>query len=153
MTKKNGKLPSVEQSQKAKRTNLAEWWAQQFTELDLPSGLHVVVRDVDMEDLLANNSIPNTLMSFFPELQGMKEEEAIKKLMDEKPESYAELLNIIVKSCIVEPKIGDVSDGVSTIALSDIRGKDKRFVFEWANREMKTMEPFREGQSEPVETP
>lgn len=151
MSKNNG-LDRTKQAQQAKRTNLAEWWANQFVELDLPSGLHVVVRDVDIEDLLANGVIPNTLMSLFPELQGMSDEDATKKVIEEHPDSYSDLLSIIVKYCFVEPKVGDVTDGISTIALSDIRGKDKRFVFEWANREVKQLSSFREGERKPLES-
>lgn len=143
-------LARMKQSQAAKRTNLAEWWANQFTELDLPSGLHVVVRDVDLEDLVATGNIPNGLISVFPELQGMSDEAAATKMLEEHPQSFAELLNQVVKACLVEPEVGMVSDGVSTIALKDIRGKDKMFLFNWANRETKQVLPFREGEGEPV---
>ena len=144
-------LTRMKQSQAAKRTNLADWWASQFTELDLPSGLHVVVRDVDLEDLIASGSIPNTLMTIFPELQGMSEEEAAKKMLEEHPQSFAEFLNSIVMACLVEPVVGDATDGISTIALKDIRGKEKMFLFNWVNREAKQVQRFREGDLEPVE--
>jgi hypothetical protein len=142
----------MEQSQKATRTNLAEWWGKQFAELDLPSGLHVVVRDVDIEDLLTSGNLPNTLMEVLPELQDMDEKEAGTRMMSEHPAAFAELLNGIACSCLVEPKIGDVTDGVATIALDDLRGKDKMFLFQWANREAKQVRPFREGEDEPAAT-
>lgn len=152
--KQNNKhaLKPLEQSQAAKRTNLAEWWANQFLELDLPSGLRVTVRDVDMEDLIAMGELPNTLISLLPELQGLEDEAAGLKLMGENPKAFAQLLDGIVKCCLVDPKIGEVSDGETTIAIKDMRGKDKMFLFNWANREAEKMRPFREGEDEPMET-
>lgn len=154
MAGKNGKKPAqnMKQAEAAKRSNLADWWASQFTELDLPSGLHVTVRDIDIEDLLANGSLPNTLISIFPEFQGMDEEEATKKMVEEHPESFADLMNAVVQSCLVEPQIGetrDIEKGILTLA--DIRGRDKMFLFEWANREVKQVTPFRAGEDEPAQ--
>lgn len=150
MSKSNGGLDSLKQSQAAKRTNLADWWANQRVELDLPSGLHVVVRDVDLEDLIASGNIPNTLISVFPELQGLSEEAAASKMLEEHPQSFAQFLDAIVKYCLIEPKVGEETNGTDTIALKDIRGKDKMFLFNWANREVKQMHPFREGEREPA---
>jgi hypothetical protein len=150
MPRINKSVNALEQSQKARRTNLAEWWGKQFTELDLPSGLHVVVRDVDIEDLLTSGNLPNTLMEVLPELQGMDEKEAGTKMMQEHPEAFSELLNGIARSCLVEPRIGNETNGIDTISLNDLRGKDKMFLFQWANREAKQVRPFREEEDEPV---
>lgn len=141
-------LEQLNQSQSAKRTNLAEWWMNQFVELDLPSGLHAVVRDIDMLDLVSNGSLPNTLLSLFPELEGMDNKTAGTKMMEEHPESFKDLLDILVKSAFVEPKIGDKTDienGILT--LSDVRGQDKFFLFTWLQREVGSpeMQTFREG--------
>lgn len=144
-------LARMKQSEQAKRSNLAEWWACQFMELDLPSGLHVVVRDVDIEDLIYSGNLPNTLLEVLPELQGMDDQTAGMKMMSEHPQSFAQLLDGIIRACLVEPKVGEETDGISTIALSDLRGKDKMFLFNWANREVKQVHPFREGEDEPAE--
>lgn len=146
-------LARMKQSQQAKRTNLADWWANQFTELDLPSGLHVVVRDVDFEDLMALGNVPNTLIGFLPELQGLSDEEAGTRMMKEHPDTFAQLLEQIVKACLVEPAVGEKTDlSSSTIALQDIRGKDRMFLFNWTNREVKQVHPFRDGEREPAES-
>lgn len=151
MPKKSDDLRRLDQSQAARRSNLAEWYSNQFTELDLPSGLHVVVRDVEMEDLLAMGSIPNTMMTLIPELQGLDDQKAAEKMMGEQPESFADFLNAIVKAALVEPAIGDVTDvEKNVIALKDIRGKDKMFLFTWINREVQAVRSFREGENEPA---
>lgn len=151
MSKNYGSKP-LTQSQAAKRTNLAEWWANQFSELDLPSGLHVVVRDADIEDLIESGNLPNTLLEVLPELEGMSDKEATRKMMKEHPDSFAILLNGIAKACLVEPKLGektDIENGI--LALSDLHGKDKFFLLNWANREAKQVRPFREGEDKPAQ--
>ena len=124
---KMSNLDRMKQSQAAKRTNLADWWASQEEELDLPSGLHVVVRDVDLEDLIASGSIPNTLLAVFPELQGLSDEEASKKMLEEHPQSFADFLDLIVMSCLVEPRVGDVTDpenGIIALRRHPGQGQD-----------------------------
>lgn len=149
----NDNLARLQQSQTAKRSNLADWWKNQFVELDLPSGLHIVARDVDMEDLIATGSLPNSLMSIFPELEGMDDKAAAEKMMRDHPDSFALLMNKLAMAAMVEPKIGDVTDiEKGIISLSDLRGKDKLFLFTWLNREVGTPETrsFRDGENEPV---
>jgi hypothetical protein len=148
-------LQRLKQSENAKRSNLADWYANQFIELDMPSGLHVVVRDVDMEDLISNGSLPNSLMSVFPELEGMENKAAGTKIMTEHPESFKQLVDALAACALVDPKIGDKTDPENgIISLSDFRGKDKLFLFNWLNREAGSaeMRSFREGEDQPVET-
>ncbi len=146
-------IKELAQSQKAKRSNLAKWWAGQITELDLPTGLHVLVRDIDIEDLIYGGNLPNTLIEALPELQGMSNEEAGKKIMADHPHAFAQLLDEIAKCCLVEPAIGEKTDGITTLALKDMRGKDKMFLFNWANREAEAVRPFRVGEDEPDPNP
>lgn len=147
-------LEQMNQSQHAKRTNLANWWMNQFVELDLPSGLHVLVRDVDMEDLVANGTLPNSLLTIFEELEGLDNKAAGEKMMDEHPNEFKTLLDVMSQAALVEPKVGPVTDiEKGIISLSDLRGKDKLHLFTWLQREVGSpeMRSFREGKDKPLE--
>ena len=78
-------LKNMQQSQAAKRTNLSQWFATRVPEqeIDLPSGLHVVAKDIDLEDLILIGGIPNTLVNQLAKVEGMSNAEAVEKIMSE----------------------------------------------------------------------
>jgi len=139
----------IKQSQSAKRTNLAEWFAERVPEqeIDLPSGLHVVAKDIDLEDLILIGGIPNTLVNQLAKVEGMSNTEAVEKIMADDPASMGTLLDAYVRAALIEPRVGDETDiqnGV--LGIKDIPGKDKFFIFEWMNREASSVKSFREGE-------
>jgi len=147
MAKSNGKLASVEQSRLDKRVNLAQWRAQRLKELDLPSGLHVKVRDVSLTDLALTGRIPNTLMDIIMQANG--DEAKTQEVVSQNAAEFGKMLDALTKACLVEPAIGDVPDG-DHILLEELPAEDKLFLFNHLNREAEQMRSFREGESEPV---
>ena len=152
MSKNNG-ADHLKQSQHAKRVNLAEWRSRRLHELELPSGLPVMVRDVDMTDLVLTGAIPNTLIELLgdTDTQKLSEEEVGKKMLAENKSDFATLLTVIVKAALVEPAIGDTPDETH-IMLDELSFADKMEIFNFINREASAVRPFREGTAEPAET-
>lgn len=154
MTAKSKTIKSLDQSQRARKTNLEEWLGKQFEETDLPSGLHVILRDVDVEDIASTGQIPNYFIEIFKEIKDLEQEEAAKKFMDEHPGEFRILLDKVAEASLVEPRVGPISgiiDGIPTISLYDLRGKDKIFMLNHSVREVTKIKPFREGKDESIE--
>lgn len=147
----SNQLKSLKQSEQAKRVTLAEWRARRLHELDLPSGLQVKVRDVDMTDLVLTGAIPNTLIDLLgsDETQKQSEAEIGKKMLGENKSDFATLMSVIVKAALVEPAIGDVPDETH-IMLDELSFADKMEIFNFINRDANAVRPFREGFTEPI---
>ena len=141
------KLSSMNQSIDAKRVNLAEWRARRLQELDLPSGLHVKVRDVSLTDLALTGRIPNTLMDVIVQAGG--DEAKTQAAVMENAAEFGKMLDVMTKACLVEPAIADVADA-EHILLEEIPSEDKLFLFNHLNREAEQMRSFREGFTEPA---
>lgn len=151
MSKSNG-TNTLNQSIQAKRVTLAEWRAKRLHELDLPSGLQVKLRDVDMTDLVLTGAIPNTLIDLLgsEDTQKLSEAEVGKKMLGENKSDFATLMSVIVKAALVEPAIGDVPDETH-IMLDELSFADKMEIFNFINRDANSVRPFREGFTEPAE--
>lgn len=148
----NPKMKSLQQSQQAKKSNFKEWARENLAheELTLPSGLTVIVRDIDLEDLASVGAVPNGLIALFPELQGLSNEEAMQKVSKRDPKMLEELMDLSVRAALIEPRIGEKTDIENNmISLSDMRGKDKLAIFQWLTREAASLQSFREGEKEP----
>ena len=57
--------------------------------------------------------------------------------------------SLLVKLAVVEPAIADVADD-DHLSLAEMSGNDKMHIFNWANREVEQIRPFREGENQPV---
>jgi hypothetical protein len=122
--------------------NLAEWRARQqegeaFT---LPSGLEVRLKKVALIDLAQAGQIPTTLRAPVAEMLKRRPDQPVD-LSD--VEKFGQVLDIVVKACIVAPAELDVAE------LSSF---DKQTVFNWANQAAGKLEPFRRQQSGDVES-
>lgn len=150
MSKKNG-TDALSQSVLAKRVDLAKWRAQRLHDLELPSGLVVKLRDVDMTDLVLTGAIPNTLVELLGDsvTQQLSEEEVGKKLLSENKSDFAVLLSVIVKAALLEPMIADQPDDTH-ITLDELSFADKMAIFNFINREAQGVHSFREGSTEPT---
>jgi len=152
MTRKNGNLGRLTQAQNAKRVTLAEWRAKRVHEMQLPSGLTVKLRDMDMTDLVLTGGIPNTLLDLLGSaaLTNLSEQEIGQKMLGESAKDFAVMLNSVVKATLVDPAIGDAPDDTH-IMLDELSFADKMEIFNWVNREAGAVRPFREGTTEPAE--
>lgn len=151
MAKNNG-TDSLNQSVQAKRVSLAEWRAKRLHEETLPSGLPVVLRDVDLASIFVDGNIPNTMIDLItsPEVEGLSNEEVGKKFLTEDSTNFNTLLKTLTTAAMVEPAIADHADETH-IEYSELSFDDKMFIFNFVNRDANTVRPFREGTVEPVE--
>jgi len=139
----------IEQSQQAKRMNLAEWRASRVKELDLPSGLLIKLRDVTITDLMLTGNLPPAFTSFIEETQSAgKQQIDIKDIMSNMKE-FAPVLDIMLEAALVEPKIGSIQDD-EHITIDEVSYNDKMFIFQWLNREVSQVNTFRKEEDKPV---
>lgn len=142
-------ITGINQSQKAKAMNLAAWRASRLHDIDLPSGLPATVRDVTMTDLLMTGKLPASFVDMAEEAaQNGESGMDLKKLAKNGPE-FAAMLDALVAIALVTPLIGDVADDAH-ITLAELPNDDKMAIFNFVNREVTALQPFREGQDEPV---
>lgn len=143
-------LKKLQQSQKARRENLAQWRANRLHELELPSGMTVWVKDVSMMDLMLTGKLPESILEFADAeaLQG-KAEIDLKKIVKNGAD-FNVMLDTVVRACVMEPPIADRGDD-DHLGLDEITGDDKMAIFTWANREVEQLRPFREGEMERVQ--
>jgi hypothetical protein len=147
MANKNNEQEKIIQATIARRKNLAEWRANQRHEMDLPSGLHVTLRNVTMTDLLLTGKLPPSITDFFNSVSADSNEVDLKSLFQNAAD-FQVLLDTLVKIAIVEPQLADVADD-DHISLAEIPNNDKMEIFNWVNRASSQLEPFREGTNQP----
>src|SRR3990172_1607756 len=99
MTKKNG-TDHMMQAQQARAQNLKRWREQRLHEETLPSGLEVLLRDVDLASVAIEGNIPNTLIDLIisEDLQKLSEEEAGKQVMSGNMTDFNALLRHLIKA-------------------------------------------------------
>ncbi len=147
MDMKNKK--DLEQSQHAKKLNLAEWRASRLHELILPSGLTVTVRDATMTDLLLTGKLPSSFVDLAEESAKNGQDGLDLKQLAKSGEEFRAMLDALVSIALVLPLIGDVADDAH-ITLDELPNDDKMAIFNFANREVTALQSFREGQDEPL---
>lgn len=144
-------LKRSQQAQAAKRKNLAEWRASRLHNIDLPSGLPVMIKDLSLQDLVMMDGveIPNTLLDMMlhndekqarGEQDALKDTEVVLQMMRNKAD-FNRLLNEMVKACLVEPLIGDQADETH-ITQDELTFADKLAIFSFLNREVQAVRPF-----------
>jgi len=141
-------IKNLKTSVDAKRVNLAEWRASQLHEMDLPSGLHVTVRDVTMTDLLLTGKLPASFVDLAQEAATKGSSMDLKQLAENGAE-FRVMLDALAEIALVEPQIGPTADD-SHITLAELPNDDKMAIFNFVNREVTALQSFREGQNEPV---
>lgn len=145
----NNPFERMDQSNQAKRMNLAAWRARRLHEVDLPSGLSVTLRDVSMTDLLFTGKLPPTMLDFAQQAGSEGAASVDLKELARNGAEFATLMDEVCRLCMVEPQIAAVADD-EHITLAEMSGDDKMFIFNWANREVEQVRSFREGEAEPV---
>ena len=142
-------LGRLNQSQQARRDNLAQWRASQRHETTLPSGLMVVLRDVTMTDLLFTGKLPASMLDMAQSAVEQGKADIDLKSLAKNGQDLKLLINELVLLCLVEPKIAEQPDE-DHIGIDELNGDDKMSIFNWANREVEQVRSFREGENEPV---
>ena len=137
-----------------KKLSLADWRKARRHEMVLPSGLPVVLRYVDMTDILMSGKLPASVLEMSKKAAQQSDEIDLQELgadmMQENAAEFLTLLNAITEAALVEPAIGAVS-GDETITLDELPMSDKTAIMEWVNRGDAAVRSFRPGEREPVE--
>lgn len=142
-------MKSIEQSNKAKRKNLAEWRASRLHEMDLPSGLPVTVRDVTMTDLMMTGKLPDSFVDLAQDAAQKEGSGFDLKALAKNAGDFRAMLDALVELALVSPKIGSVADD-EHITLDEMPNDDKMAIFNHVNREVTALHSFREGEDKPV---
>lgn len=145
----NDPFDRMMQSQQARAKNLRKWRASRLHEETLPSGLEVLLRDVDISTLAIDSDIPNTLMDLITsdEFQKLSEDDAGRKVLENKAD-FNTFLKTLVKAVMVEPEIGEKPDD-GHVLYSELSLDDRMFIFNFLNREATDLRPFRDETTEP----
>jgi hypothetical protein len=111
---------------------LAEWRAQraQTVEVELPSGLTVVVREVSVFDLVEQGKIPQTLA---PQLEMFLKTDRKSSAM-EMVGKLGELITLVCQACLVEP---------AELLVTELPFADRLALFSWLNRDAQSAASFR----------
>lgn len=149
MPNQNESLSRLKQSQQSRREMLAQWRATRLQEISLPSGMTIWVKDVTMMDLLLTGKLPEGVVEISEEANKQGGVEIDLKKIAKNAMEFNQMLDALVMQCVVEPPIAEQGDD-EHLALSEISADDKMFIFNWANREVTQLRPFREGEVEPV---
>jgi hypothetical protein len=142
-------LKRLQQSQQARRETLAQWRSSRLHELELPSGMKVWVKDVSMMDLMLTGKLPENIIEFADEAEKLGKVEIDLKKIVKSGTDFNLMLDTVVLAAVVEPPILEKGDD-DHLGLDEINGDDKMAIFNWANREVEQLRPFREGENQPV---
>jgi len=147
-------MKNIQQSQNAKRKNLAEWRASRLHDMELPSGLPVTLRDCDLTDLIFTGQLPQSILEIGEEaLAAGNTEIDLKKIglgmIKENAAEFKVMLDAIVVAALVEPKLGEVADD-EHITLAELSNSDKMEIMNWITREVPQLKSFREKQDQPL---
>ena len=145
----NEQLNRLKQAQAARRETLAQFRANQIKELPLPSGTVVFVKDVTMTDLMLTGKLPDSLLDVSQQAVSQGKENVDLKAISRNGAEFKVMLDTLARLCIVEPPIADVGDD-DHLGIDEISSDDKMAIFNWVNREVEQLKPFREGEAEPV---
>lgn len=134
------------QKARDKYMDLQAWRQSRKEEKTLPSGLDVVLKRVSLLDLVMNGDIPNTLSGMVDEMIDQNNVTTVKAADFPK---YAEVINLIVKTCMISPAVSDEGDDAH-LSVRELPMDDRLFIFEWANEGVEQVASFRKETGEPV---
>ena len=146
MPKQTPDIDRMMRAKQARQINLAEWRKNQIHEQDLPSGLHVKLRDVTMTDLALTGKLPDPIIDMAMDTAKNGGQELDLKTLVKNAGEFNQMLDVLIKLCLVEPRIGDVADD-EHITMSEFPSDDKMAIFNFINREAEKIHPFREGET------
>jgi hypothetical protein len=118
---------------------LAAWKARlQPRELELSGGLTVLIRPVELQNLVIGGGIPLTLLK---QMQAVKPQKD-GTYRDEDAVKLAGAIDAVVLAAVVDPKVTKAGDDDS-IAIDDIPYSDRVRIFEEVNRPAAALQSFR----------
>jgi hypothetical protein len=130
--------------------NLDEWRKarEEGEDFILPSGLEVRLRRADPFHMAEHGDIPAPITSIADEW--FTTEANNFRLTTELWNKIAPFVNVVVKACLVSPKIGDpekLKDG--EISIDELDSNDRFAIYLWAMEVAAVLRPFRPEKGEP----
>jgi len=123
--------------------NLSEWREKQKGEQhELPSGLVVRLRRVQLLDLVSQGQVPAPLFAAANEILNQPE----TTLTVEIYEKFSAVIKLIARACIVEPPITD-EPGEASLGIDELPAADLMAIYNWANQVLVAVRPFRPERS------
>jgi len=115
----------------------------------LPSGKTARLRTLSLLRLLERGTIPDSLSGIIQEMMGGE-----KKVANtlETFQSLSELMALVCQLSFVYPKIVDDPQADDEINIEDVAYDDQFHVFNWSQKEIALMTPFRQKRDGDVET-
>lgn len=120
--------------------------------LELPSGMPVMARRVDLHALFGLGEIPDTLTpivtDWFATKAPTKEAitEALVQKINEHLADYYRVLNYVWRACIVEPQFWEtVEEAIAHpdwLPMSEVNKDDRQFFFDWCQGIDETFQQF-----------
>lgn len=126
------------------RTSLSAWRAASVQEFELERGGPVAkLRRVGLMDLLEQGGIPETLSG---QAAKIALESSQRQVSAGELKKFIEVVNLVVKAAMVEPKVTDEPTDQS-LGVREIPYAVRVKVFNWANSSIGNLRPFR-GESD-----
>lgn len=136
--------------------NLTEWRRSIApVEVTLPSTLEVKLKPVSLQGLVANGRVPLHLMQTVMKELGKSEDGKIDpETAVEQAETLSTLMRNIARECLVEVLDEEGYVKVSTLdfdLIVELSLEDLSAIMNWASREVKPLEKFREEPGADIE--
>jgi hypothetical protein len=145
----------LDQSSADKRMDLAHWRASRRHEMDLPSGLHVVIKDIDMTDLVLTGKLPSSILTEAKKAAEVADvvdlEKMALELMEKDGPDFKKMIDAIAAAALLEPAVGPIADDTH-ITIDELTTDDKLAIMGFVNREVDQLRSFRPGQEQSVAT-
>ena len=134
------------------KERVAYYRAMQRHEKVLPSGMPVVLRDVDMTDIMMAGDLPPSMLE--AAVDAAEDDEVDLQalgvsMMQKNAAEFTMFLNAIVMAALVDPPMSQEGDDTH-LSVGDIVSEDKGFIMEWVNREATSLKSFRPEEKQPV---
>ena len=133
-------MPSKETRLQA--TSGTEWrrLREEGEPVELPSKHVACLRPISLLLLLERGKVPDTLSGMVSQLilKGGKPAATLETYQD-----FAELISWVCHIAFIEPRIVDDPQEDNEISIDDVGFEDRVFVFNWAQKEVQYLMPFR----------
>ena len=108
--------------------------------VELPSGHVACLRPLSLLSLMERGKVPDTLSGVVSQLivKGDKPAATLETYQD-----FAELISWVCRVSFIEPRIVDDPKEDNEIGIDDVNFEDRVFVFNWAQKEVQFLMPFR----------
>jgi len=103
----------------------------------LPSGIVVKLRQPDLSKMILDGVIPSELLAIATGAEGTT------SIDPNNAKKGVQLMNLIIKHSLVEPKVVDENPSETEILISDLSEEDRAFIVSRGQQGVASLKPFR----------